>query len=183
MMTRWSIRFTTPEGNTMQRVGNSAIMDLVMTSGRFTSAEVKKLIYCRMYLKAITLSDLTTIRGNRLGMVKTQGAISLTFSKTASPFFFKSDPHQKNHGYFVGSALTGYGARSMVRYTHLSDRGKLIFTTCCSMNTLCTQRKCDCGSVTTKRFWYAIGWTTTNMQNQILVQESIDGKSQDMRSQ
>lgn len=74
----WSIRFTTPEGNTMQRVGNSAIiMDLVMTSGRFTSAEVKKLIYCRRYLKAITLSDLTTIRGNCLGMIKTQGALSL----------------------------------------------------------------------------------------------------------
>lgn len=58
----------------MHRVGNSAIMDLVMTSGRFTSAEVKKLIYCRVYLKAITLSDLTTIRGDCLGMVKTEGA-------------------------------------------------------------------------------------------------------------
>ncbi|KAI2503136.1 hypothetical protein MHU86_11327 [Fragilaria crotonensis] len=90
-----SIRITIPDANVLQRVGDAAIMDVVMESGRFTPTEIKRLNYCRMYLKAITISDLATVRGDRLDMVKTQGALSLTSSKTTRPFIIQDRPSSK----------------------------------------------------------------------------------------
>ena len=57
----------------VQRQGDSYIMDHILESKMFTPRQIRKLNYCRLYLQAITISDLTTTTGNALDPSKLVG--------------------------------------------------------------------------------------------------------------
>ncbi|KAI2493087.1 hypothetical protein MHU86_21471 [Fragilaria crotonensis] len=57
-------------------------MDGILSSGKFTAAEIRRLNYCRLYLQAQTLSDLTNITGDALDPAKLAGQISAECSVT-----------------------------------------------------------------------------------------------------
>ena len=50
----------------LQREGDTHIMDTVLASNRFTSTQICKINYCRLYLQAMTLSDICVADGTRL---------------------------------------------------------------------------------------------------------------------
>jgi exonuclease III len=63
-----------------QRVQDEYIMDRVMESGKFTEAEIRRINYCRIYLRAVTVSDIASIAGDRLDMHKIRGSPSVESS-------------------------------------------------------------------------------------------------------
>jgi hypothetical protein len=50
----------------IQRVNDSFIMDRVLERGDFTRKEIRKINYCRLYLQAITVSDISNATGMTL---------------------------------------------------------------------------------------------------------------------
>ena len=67
---------------TIQRQGDSFIMDHVLESHKFSAAEIRKINYCRLYLQAITISDISTATGDALDLCKLVGTMSLQSSRT-----------------------------------------------------------------------------------------------------
>ena len=65
-----------------QRQGDSYIMDYVLESKQFSVAEIRHINYCRLYLQAITISDLATAEGSELDNSKLHGQPSLQNSQT-----------------------------------------------------------------------------------------------------
>ena len=49
---------------TKQRDKDIFLMDLAVESRRFKPAQLKRINYCRMYLNVLTLSDITTAKGD-----------------------------------------------------------------------------------------------------------------------
>jgi hypothetical protein len=66
----------------LQRQGDSYILDHILESEAFTAAEIRRLNYCRLYLQAITISDIAKITGDALDNSKLAGQISLQSSTT-----------------------------------------------------------------------------------------------------
>ncbi|KAI2495798.1 hypothetical protein MHU86_18726 [Fragilaria crotonensis] len=64
----------------LERQYDEFIMDRIIASRLFTKKDIRRLNYCRMYLGALTLSDLTTATGRSLDKTKLNGAISLISS-------------------------------------------------------------------------------------------------------
>ena len=50
-----------PQIPELQREGDEYIMDLILRSQKYKPHEIRKLNYCRLYLQAVTISDLTEI--------------------------------------------------------------------------------------------------------------------------
>jgi hypothetical protein len=67
-------------------------MDVMLNSHQFTDAEVRRLNYCRLYLKAVTISDLSHATGIRLDLCKLEGTPSLTSSVTHGPSIHQETP-------------------------------------------------------------------------------------------
>ena len=65
-----------------QRHGDEYLMDMILDSGQFTNAQIRRLNYCRLYLQAITLSDVTDADGQVLDLSKRQGKQSFQSSRT-----------------------------------------------------------------------------------------------------
>ena len=61
----------------LERVHDSYIMDSIIRSKQFTRTQIRRLNYCRLYLNAVMLSDLTTVAGDRLDPDKLRGYTSL----------------------------------------------------------------------------------------------------------
>jgi hypothetical protein len=57
-------------------------MDHIMASKQFSTQEIQSLKYCRMYLGALTIADLTTSKGDRLDNAKLCGSTSLLSTTT-----------------------------------------------------------------------------------------------------
>lgn len=57
-------------------------MDIIIQSARFTPTEIRKLNYCRLYLQAVTLSDITKPNGWELDPCLLQGRPSSYSSLT-----------------------------------------------------------------------------------------------------
>ena len=76
----------------LQRVRDAYIMDLIMESGQFTAVQVRKLNYCRLYLNAVTLSDLSKINGLELDQSKLEGQPSIYSSVTRGPLIHQARP-------------------------------------------------------------------------------------------
>jgi ribonuclease HI len=57
-------------------------MDYVLESKQFSVAEIRHINYCRLYLQAITISDLATAEGSELDNSKLHGQPSLQSSQT-----------------------------------------------------------------------------------------------------
>ena len=65
-----------------QRAGDEYIMDMILASGQFTTLQIKRLNYCRLFLQAVTLSDITDESGEHLDMHKRDGKLSTYSSRT-----------------------------------------------------------------------------------------------------
>jgi hypothetical protein len=70
------------------------LMDVIQSSGNFTDCEIRKLNYCRLYLKAVTLIDITTVSGTVLDLSKLTGEFSLQSSIHQGPEIFQERPSQ-----------------------------------------------------------------------------------------
>ena len=77
-----SIILDEPQVPEIQREHDAHIMDLVLRSEKFKPHEVRKINYCRLFLQAVTISDITTTSGNCLDPVKLTGSPSITSSLT-----------------------------------------------------------------------------------------------------
>ena len=75
-----------------QRLHDFVIMDVIQASGKFTAAETHQLNYCRLYLQAETVSDLTTVAGVRLDPSKLTGALSLKSSQSHGNAIYQERP-------------------------------------------------------------------------------------------
>jgi hypothetical protein len=58
---------------TIQRQEDKNIMDAILESNKFTAAQICRLNLCRLYLQAITTSDLTDASGKALDPYKLAG--------------------------------------------------------------------------------------------------------------
>jgi exonuclease III len=66
----------------LQRTKDSHIMDHIMGSKLFTALQIRRLNYCRLFLQAVTISDLTDATGQRLDQSKLRGIPNSTSSTT-----------------------------------------------------------------------------------------------------
>ena len=58
---------------TAERVHDGYIMDMILTSQQFNDKEIRQLNYCRLFLQAVTLSDITQANGRMLDPNMLQG--------------------------------------------------------------------------------------------------------------
>ena len=58
---------------TLERVHDFFIMDAILDSHRFSDKEIQQINYCRLYLQAITISDLTQANGTKLDLAMLRG--------------------------------------------------------------------------------------------------------------
>jgi hypothetical protein len=66
----------------LQRVHDAHIMDIVLQSKKHTASEIRRINYCRLFLQAVTLSDLATVDGQYVDASKLKGHPSLRSSST-----------------------------------------------------------------------------------------------------
>ena len=71
------LRLDTPSVPAIQRVNDSFIMDHVLEHGDFSPPEIRRINYCRLYLQAVTVSDITTATGTKLAPGIRQGRPTL----------------------------------------------------------------------------------------------------------
>ena len=76
----------------IERENDDYIMDLIIQSNEFKPAQVRMLNYCRLYLGAVTLSDLTTTAGIYLDNAKLNGHISRMSNDTRWLKIYQSRP-------------------------------------------------------------------------------------------
>ena len=88
------LRLDNPYLPKLQRLHDFCIMDAIHESGKFTPAEIRKLNYCRLYLKAMTVSDLTSIDGRSLDNSKLSGNHSLLSSFTHGTVIHQESPSE-----------------------------------------------------------------------------------------
>jgi hypothetical protein len=80
-----ALELTNTHIQSLQRTGDSFLMDKACRSGLFTPAELKRLNYCRLYLNALTLSDVTDAKGNRFAPGILDGTRSVQQSSSKGP--------------------------------------------------------------------------------------------------
>ncbi|KAI2503807.1 hypothetical protein MHU86_10612 [Fragilaria crotonensis] len=78
----------------LQRLHDFNLMDVIQESGQFTLSEIRRLNYCRLYLKAMTASDIAQPNGRFLDKCKLQGESSLFSSKTHGQFIHQERPSE-----------------------------------------------------------------------------------------
>ena len=67
-------------------------MDAVQAAGTFTDAEIRRINYCRFYLQAETVSDLTSISGQHLNFTKLNGEWSAQSSRSHGNHVYQERP-------------------------------------------------------------------------------------------
>ena len=67
-------------------------MDAIMAANKFTQAEIRRLNYCRLYLRVLTAADLTDTTGNRLDTSKLHGNPSLMSSVPTGDTIYQGRP-------------------------------------------------------------------------------------------
>jgi hypothetical protein len=78
----------------LQRLHDFCIMDAIHELVKFKPAKICKLNYCRLYLKAKTVSDLTSIDGRSLDHSKLSGNHSLLSSFTHGTVIHQESPSE-----------------------------------------------------------------------------------------
>jgi hypothetical protein len=79
----------------LQRQNDVYLMDVILEKGNFIAAEIRRLNYCRLYLGAITLSDITTVNGTLIDPGKKQGMPSLFSSLPIQNIIVQERPADK----------------------------------------------------------------------------------------
>jgi hypothetical protein len=93
----------------LQRTHDSHIMDHVLSSGQFRPIEVRAINYCRLYLQAVTVSDITNATGTRLFHGVTRGSVTDILSTTKWHLTYQAKPDTaswklwKKANYWIGS--------------------------------------------------------------------------------
>jgi hypothetical protein len=77
-----SIQVDIPNIPPKQREGDVYLMDMIINAKTFSNADIRKLNYCRLYLKVVTLSDITKPNGEELDPSMLLGKPSLMSSRT-----------------------------------------------------------------------------------------------------
>ncbi|KAG7350797.1 hypothetical protein IV203_010157 [Nitzschia inconspicua] len=67
----------------LQRVNDTHIMDIVLSSHIFTPAQIRQINYCRLYLQVHTIADLGTAGGTHMGRAFIHGETTVTSSTSA----------------------------------------------------------------------------------------------------
>jgi exonuclease III len=78
-----SIQMTDTGIPPLQREHDTYIMDHILQANHYTKAEVRKINYCRMFLQAVTVSDLSHPDGTSIDLLMMQGQDSEKGSRTA----------------------------------------------------------------------------------------------------
>jgi hypothetical protein len=76
----------------LQRTHDSYIMDHVLSSGQFCPIEVRAINYCRLYLQAVTVSNITDATGTRLFHGVTRGSVTDILSTTKWHLTYQANP-------------------------------------------------------------------------------------------
>ena len=79
----------------LQRSNDYHIMDAVLEADQFTKAEIRRLNYCRMYLQASTLADITEVNGKSLDLSKWKGNPSVVSSTTHGIVIHQERPSER----------------------------------------------------------------------------------------
>ena len=87
-----SLQFDDHNPPALQRFHNFNVMDAILESNLFTASEIRCLNYCRLFLKAETIADLTQVNGRALDPHKLQGAFSLMSSVNNANFIHQERP-------------------------------------------------------------------------------------------
>lgn len=82
----------------LQREHDFYLMDSVIRSGKFTPAQIKTVNYCRLYLQAVTVSDISMPDGRALDPQKRNGYWSLYSSRTTLKWIKQERPHKRSWG-------------------------------------------------------------------------------------
>jgi hypothetical protein len=61
-----TLRLDRPSIPEIQRVNDSFIMDHVLERGNFSSKDIQRINYCRLYYQAVTVSDISNASGTSL---------------------------------------------------------------------------------------------------------------------
>ena len=91
-----SLLINEPEIPGLKRMYDVHIMDMILNANQFKDAEIRRLNYCRFYLGATILSDLTHITGLRLDFSKLEGRPSLYSSVTQMNRIHQERPSDKD---------------------------------------------------------------------------------------
>ena len=78
-----------------ERVHDCHIMDIILASNQFSDTEIRQLNYCRLFLQAVTLSDITWANGRRLDPEMAQGEYGRYSSKSRWHHVTQEKPHCK----------------------------------------------------------------------------------------
>jgi exonuclease III len=89
-----SIQLDEPTVPAMQREQDSYIMDHILHSNHYSQAEIRKLNYCRLYLNAVTVSDLVKPDGETLDSAFIKGETSAQSSYLAHHGVHQEKPSQ-----------------------------------------------------------------------------------------
>ena len=76
----------------LQRQYDVHIMDVILQSKLYKPAEIRRLNYCRLYLKAVTLSDIASVDGLTMDPVQWTGHHSLLGSQTLGQTIYQERP-------------------------------------------------------------------------------------------
>ena len=87
-----SIRIDNARIKPLQRNHDFYIMDAIIKANQFTLAEIRRLNYCRLYLQALTASDLTETTGRTLDTSKLNGHPSRMSSMTIGEVIYQERP-------------------------------------------------------------------------------------------
>ena len=76
----------------LQRSSDAHIMDVILDSGTFSAGEIRRLNYCRLYLNAVTVSDLVLVSGTHLDLAKLHGQPDIRSSRVDGPRIYQARP-------------------------------------------------------------------------------------------
>jgi hypothetical protein len=80
----------------LQREHDFYLMDVVLASKQFTTEEVRKINYCRLYLQAVTVSDISLAGGTRLDPYFLKGTRGPMSSERKCHHVNQSRPYDKS---------------------------------------------------------------------------------------
>jgi hypothetical protein len=87
-----SLEVNIPVMPPLQRQGDFYLMDSVLSSNKFNNKEIRLNNYCRLYLQAITLSDVTLANGKHIDLSMMQGHPSQLSSESTMIWINQARP-------------------------------------------------------------------------------------------
>jgi hypothetical protein len=99
-----------------ERVHDGYIMDMILASRQFNDKEIRQLNYCRLFLQAVTLSDITQANGRTLDPLMLKGVLDRYSSNSRWHHVTQEKPLPRYGKY--GNGQTDCGATNTENYTN-----------------------------------------------------------------